>query len=81
MGDRGAGGGADQAGDPGVAEQVQDARRFRLGADGGVQPGPVGRLLGEEAQVAERGEAAEEGENAREIGLSFFARWSRALRT
>ena len=48
MGHVGAGGGADQAGDAGVAEQVQDARLAGEAAHALVQPGPVGGLLREE---------------------------------
>ncbi|MNS58409.1 hypothetical protein D3C72_913300 [compost metagenome] len=54
-----ASGGGGQAGHAGVAEQVQDLGLAQR-ADAGVHPLPVGRLLGEEGQVAERGEAAGE---------------------
>ncbi len=56
MGHRRAGGGRDQAGDAGIAEQVQDARRRRRGAQRLVEPFPVGRLLGKEGQMAKGGE-------------------------
>ena len=63
MGDLGPRCGAGQAGDAGVAEQVQDpgaAPGLRQVADPRVQPLPVGGLLGEEGQVSERGEPAGE---------------------
>ncbi|MND99911.1 hypothetical protein D3C80_923040 [compost metagenome] len=52
-------GGGGQAGHAGIAEQVQDLG-LGQGADTRVQPFPVGRLLWEEGQVAEGGEAAHE---------------------
>ncbi len=60
MGHLGPGRGRDQAGDAGVAEQVQEPDGPLGGADLLVDPTPVGRLLGEEAQVPEWSEAAEE---------------------
>ena len=70
MGDLGPGGGAGQAGDAGIAEQVEDPRARPVpafldqGANAPVQPVPVGRLFGEEGQVAERGETAGEADVA-----------------
>ncbi len=60
MGDVGAGGGADQAGHAGIAEQVQHPH---AGAGEGAlaQPGPVGRLFRKKGQVAKAGEAGGEG--------------------
>src|SRR5690606_31503557 len=44
---------ADQACDAGVAEQVENFQRPSGGANAGLQPGPVRRLLWKEGQVPE----------------------------
>ena len=63
MGHLGAGPGRHQRGDAGIAEQVEHlqpaARRRAIRV---LEPLPVGRLLGKHADMAEIGEAAEEGD-------------------
>ncbi len=82
MGDLGAGLCCHQAGDAGIAKQVQHARIITPG-DGFLLPGPVGGLLGEEGEMTEVGEAAVEfgllpaqlplfGRLAREAPVAFI---------
>ena len=62
----GPGAGGDERGEAGVAEQVEEPHRPVAAAGGGADRRlgvrPVGRLLGKDADMAERGEAAEIGE-------------------
>ena len=57
MGDLGAGGGGNQRGNAGIAEQVQDLDRTLRRFDDVLHPGPVDLLFGENPDVTEAGEA------------------------